>query len=98
MEVSNLPTLLAAAWLTPLASFVVIVLFGKSLGPHGKFAGFISIGAIVTSFVLSCIALFGIWLPTHPLVDASHHGAEHGESHGEGEHEHEGNAGDHDEV
>jgi NADH-quinone oxidoreductase subunit L len=98
MEVSNLPTLLAAAWLTPLASFVVIVLFGKRLGHHGRFAGFISIGAIVTSFVLSCIAMFGIWLPTHPLADASHHGAEHGESHGEGEHEHESGAGDHDEV
>ena len=97
MDVSHLPTLLAAAWLLPLASFVVIVLFGKSLGPHGKYAGFISIGAIVTGFVLSCVAMFGIWLPTHPLADASHHGDAHGESHGDNEH-HDGDADKHDDV
>ncbi len=90
MEVSNLPTLLAAAWLLPLASFTVIVLFGKSLGPHGKFAGFISIGAIVASFVLSAVAMFGIWLPAHPLSDAAHL------EHGDGEHR-EGGVEEHDE-
>ena len=72
MTLENLPTLLAAAWLTPLASFVVIVLLGKRLGHHGKFAGYISVGAIVTSFILSFIAMFGIWLPNHPLPDAAH--------------------------
>ncbi|RIK87287.1 MAG: NADH-quinone oxidoreductase subunit L [Planctomycetota bacterium] len=75
MDASALPTLLAIAWLTPLASFTVIVLLGKSLGPHGKYAGYISVGAILVSTVMSLVALFGAWLPNHPLADASHHGA-----------------------
>ncbi|HEX6961796.1 MAG TPA: hypothetical protein VF175_08020, partial [Lacipirellula sp.] len=88
MEIANLPTLLAIAWLTPLASFVVILLLGKRLGHHGKFAGYISVGAILTSAVLSFVAMFGMWLPEHPLSDASHHG-EHHEEGGEQDGEHE---------
>jgi NADH-quinone oxidoreductase subunit L len=93
MDISDLPTLLAAAWLTPLASFVVIVLFGKSLGPHGKFAGYLSVGAIVTSAILSFTAMFGVWLPNHPLADASHHG----EQYEEGDHP-DGDDAEHDEA
>jgi NADH-quinone oxidoreductase subunit L len=83
MDVSLLPTLLGAAWLLPLASFTLIVFFGPKMGHHGKGAGFVSVGAIVTSCVLSMIAMFGVWLPHHPLSDASHHAAgdEGGESH-----------------
>ena len=74
-----LPKLLAAAWLLPLASFVVILLVGKRLGPHGKWAGFVAVGAIVSSFVLSFIAMFAVWFPHHPLGDAAHHGGHHEE-------------------
>ena len=72
---SWLPFLLGIAWLTPLASFVVIVLFGKQMGAHGKGAGIVSVMAIVVSCVLSLIAMFGVWLPNHPVVEA-HHGDE----------------------
>ena len=34
-----LPTLLGLAWLLPLASFVLIVFFGKRMGHGGKAAG-----------------------------------------------------------
>ena len=71
--VTTLPTLLLWAWLLPLASFVVIVFLGKFMGPAGKFAGYVATGAIGTSCLLSLIALFGVWLPSHPLADASHH-------------------------
>ena len=42
-----LPTLLATAWLLPLASFVLIVFFGKRMGHGGKAAGWLATGAIV---------------------------------------------------
>src|SRR5262245_51325078 len=74
-----LPMLLGAAWLTPLAAFCIIVLFGPKMGHHGKGGGYLSVAAIVTSCVLSFIAMFGVWLPNHPLGAAAHHGAGHEE-------------------
>jgi NADH-quinone oxidoreductase subunit L len=75
---STLPALLAIATLLPLASFVVIVLAGGRMGPHGKYAGHMATAAIVSSFVLSLIALVGVWLPNHPLQAADHAaGSEH---------------------
>jgi NADH:ubiquinone oxidoreductase subunit 5 (subunit L)/multisubunit Na+/H+ antiporter MnhA subunit len=86
MEPSHLlPLLLGAAWLTPLAAFCIIVLFGPKMGHHGKGGGYLSVAAIVTSCILSFIAMFGVWLPNHPLTAASHHGAESEGEHGSGE-------------
>jgi hypothetical protein len=48
---STLPTLLGLAWLLPLASFVLIVFFGKYMGKHGKGASYVAAGAIITAFV-----------------------------------------------
>src|SRR5690242_17192767 len=67
---SLLSTLLGAAWLLPLVSFALIVFFGKRMGKGGKLAGYVACGAIMTSCVLSLIALFGVWLPNHPLPKA----------------------------
>jgi proton-translocating NADH-quinone oxidoreductase chain L len=69
---STLPFLLACAWLIPLASFVTILLFGKYMGPGGKFGGYLATMAIVTSAALSWFAMFGVWLPNYPLKDAAH--------------------------
>ena len=69
---TTLPTLLLLAWLLPLASFVLIVFFGKHMGTAGRYAGHVATGAIVGSCVLSLFALFGVWLPGHPLDDANH--------------------------
>ncbi len=74
-SLSWLPTLLGAAWLAPLVAFVVIVFVGKRLGPHGKYAGYLSVAAIVASTVLSLTAMFGVWLPNHPLMASAHHEA-----------------------
>ena len=71
------------AWLVPLASFVLILFFGKHMGAHGKFAGHLATLAIVSSAVLSFTAMFGVWLPSHPLPDPVHHGEG---GHEEGEH------------
>jgi len=62
-----LPTLLGTAWLLPLASFVLIVFFGKRMGHGGKAAGWLATGAVVSSFVLSLSALI-CWLSVHPLT------------------------------
>ncbi|MBN1911265.1 MAG: NADH-quinone oxidoreductase subunit L [Pirellulales bacterium] len=70
-----LPVLLATAWLLPLGSFALIVLFGPWMGRRGVGAGYLATGAIVVSFVLSLIALLG-WLSHHPIADAGHHAAE----------------------
>ncbi|MCC7475330.1 MAG: NADH-quinone oxidoreductase subunit L [Pirellulales bacterium] len=86
-----LPKLLLVAWLMPLASFAVISIaysVPQFLGVKvryatQKYAAYLAIGAIVGGFVLSCIGLFGYWLPAHSLHAASH--AE-GESEGAGEH------------
>lgn len=74
---STLPFLLMLAWLTPLASFVAIVLFGKYMGPHGKFGGYLATLAIVTSAVLSFTGM-GVWLSSNPIKVTHHveHGAE----------------------
>ena len=79
MDLSWLPKLLLIAWLTPLVSFVAILLFGKKMGPHGRGAGIVATGAIVLAAICSFTALFGVWLPNHPLSSASHHEVEHGE-------------------
>ena len=90
----NLSTLLMWAWLLPLASFVLILFFGKRMGSHGRLAGNLATGAILTSAVLSFSALFGVWLPANPLPDPVHHGEEHAEEgHSEGEHAEEGEHG-----
>jgi NADH-quinone oxidoreductase subunit L len=67
----TLPVLLGIAWLLPLASFVVIVLFGSRMGKHGEYAAWLATGAILTGFLLSVVALGG-WLAQHPPVDAHH--------------------------
>ncbi len=64
-----IPTLLALAWLLPLASFTVIVLMGRRLGRNGVAAGYIATGAIGTACVLSVIAMV-IWLSYYPPVDS----------------------------
>jgi NADH-quinone oxidoreductase subunit L len=76
----TLAKLLLIAWLLPLASFTVIVIgytIPLMLGLRvryetQKFAGYIAIVAIVAAFVLSATAMFGYWLPDHPLKAAAH--------------------------
>ena len=76
MEYSTIPTLLGLAWLTPLASFVVILFFGTKMGHHGKNAAWVATAAIVTSLLLSLVAA-GQWFAAHPVVAVDHggHGA-----------------------
>jgi NADH-quinone oxidoreductase subunit L len=62
-----LPKLLATAWLLPLASFVLIVFFGKRMGHGGKAAGLLATGAIVGGFVTSLCALI-CWLRIYGLT------------------------------
>ena len=61
-----LPVLLAVAVLLPLASFVAILLFGPQMGIAGELGAHVATGAILSSLVLSLIAL-GVWvsIPTH---------------------------------
>jgi NADH:ubiquinone oxidoreductase subunit 5 (subunit L)/multisubunit Na+/H+ antiporter MnhA subunit len=80
---AQLPLLLGLAWLTPLASFGLILFFGPRMGPHGRNAAWVATAAIVTSLVLSLTA-FIVWLGAHP-VTAAHHGG-HGDHGGHGEH------------
>ncbi|MEX0977999.1 MAG: NADH-quinone oxidoreductase subunit L, partial [Pirellulales bacterium] len=84
----TLPILFGLAWLLPLASFALIVLFGPRMGKAGIRAGYVATGAILASFVLSAFALFFVWLPNydlpaeeHPAAAASSHGNEHGAGH-----------------
>src|SRR5688572_15107796 len=86
-----LPMLLGIAWLLPLASFALIVLFGPRMGKHGVLAGYVATGAIVGSFVLSAAALV-LWLGERgPTGNVSHAAEAHGaEAHGaevQGEHQ-----------
>ncbi len=76
---SKIPTLLACAWLLPLASFVIILVGGRKLGRAGRGAAWIACGAIVGSFCLSTIALAGwLWInPLAPPADHAHHGPAH---------------------
>ncbi|MEX2317444.1 MAG: NADH-quinone oxidoreductase subunit L [Pirellulales bacterium] len=83
--VSTLPVLFGLAWLLPLASFALIVLFGPRMGKAGIKAAYVATGAILASFVLSVFALFFVWLPNYDLpaeeqsaTTASSHGNEHG--------------------
>ncbi|HWA97251.1 MAG TPA: NADH-quinone oxidoreductase subunit L [Pirellulales bacterium] len=76
---SLLPTLLAAAWLLPLASFALIVLFGPKMGKSGILASYVATGAIVTGCVLSTASLI-VWCATAPAaVEHEDHEA-HGHS------------------
>ncbi|MEX2187528.1 MAG: NADH-quinone oxidoreductase subunit L [Pirellulales bacterium] len=92
---TTLPSLLAFAWLLPLASFVIVWLFGPRLGPAGKHAGYVATGAILGSFVLSLIALVS-WTGTHGVFVAGHHdevqaaaeGADHHDDHAHEGHDH----------
>ncbi|HUY34199.1 MAG TPA: NADH-quinone oxidoreductase subunit L [Pirellulales bacterium] len=52
-----LPFLLGLAWLLPLASFTLIVLFGPRMGAHGVAASYLATGAIGSGFLLSVVAL-----------------------------------------
>jgi proton-translocating NADH-quinone oxidoreductase chain L len=67
-----LPRLLAAAWLLPLVSFVLILFIGPKLGKAGKGAGYVATGAIILAFVLSAAAL-GFWSSHNPLTTVEHH-------------------------
>jgi NADH-quinone oxidoreductase subunit L len=71
---STLPLLLGTAWLLPLLSFALIVLFGGRMGKAGRGAGFVATGAIVAAFMLSAAALT-IWLSHHPIERPEEHAA-----------------------
>ncbi len=66
-----LPLLLGLAWLLPLGSFALIVLFGPRMGRAGRGAGLLATGAVLTSLVLSLAALL-VWLYAHPIPSPSH--------------------------
>jgi NADH:ubiquinone oxidoreductase subunit 5 (subunit L)/multisubunit Na+/H+ antiporter MnhA subunit len=96
---AQLPLLLGLAWLAPLASFVAILFFGPTMGPHGRNAAWVATAAIVTSFVLS-LAAFAVWLgghPVHPVAHGGHAVAHDGaDGHGSaGGHGHDEAHGDH---
>ena len=78
METTLIPSLLALAWLLPLASFAVIVLLGRRLGRNGIAAGYIATGTIAAACVLSVSAML-VWLypPDAPPVVTSGSHAEH---------------------
>ncbi len=57
----TLPILLGLAWLLPLASFALILFFGRRMGKAGHCAGYVATGAIMSGFVLSAISLI-LWL------------------------------------
>src|SRR5262245_1441256 len=67
----TLPLLLGLAWLLPLASFTLIVLFGPRMGKHGRGAGLLATAAIVGACVLSMIALVG-WIGGHGTGVGAH--------------------------
>ena len=77
MNPSLLPTLLLLAWLAPLASFTLILFFGPRMGKAGKGAGYLATGAILTSCLLSLVALFGVWLPNQGIAAPESHAAEY---------------------
>ncbi|HEX7380074.1 MAG TPA: NADH-quinone oxidoreductase subunit L [Pirellulales bacterium] len=70
---SSLPLLLGMAWLLPLLSFTLIVLFGQRMGKHGVGASYLATFSIVVGFLFSAISL-GLWLYANPLSAA--HAAE----------------------
>ncbi len=76
MELSTLlPTLLGIAWLLPLASFALIVLFGPRMGKHGSGAAYVATSAIVIGAVCSWFSL-ACWLGNYGTKPAEH-GAAH---------------------
>ena len=71
-----LPTILGAAVLLPLISFVVIVLFGAAMRKAHVPTNYIATGAILGSFVLSFIAMC-IWLSANGMPEVHEHHEEH---------------------
>ena len=56
--------LLGLAWLLPLASFALIVLFGPRMGKAGVTAGYLATGAIVHVVrCCRCLRCCCVWLP-----------------------------------
>ncbi len=93
---STLPLLLGTAWLLPLASFALILIFGPWMGKAGRGAGFVATAAILAAFVLSSAALT-VWLAANPLAASEKHdsieqGKETAENHATDNHAAEGNA------
>ncbi|HEV7226365.1 MAG TPA: NADH-quinone oxidoreductase subunit L, partial [Pirellulales bacterium] len=94
MELSALlPILLGIAWLLPLASFTLIVLFGPRMGKHGVGASYlatsaIAIGALCSWFSLFCwFGHFGFKPAEHGAEGHADASAEHaGEEHAGTEH------------
>ena len=70
-----LPKLLGLAWLLPLASFALIVFWGRRMGKGGKCAGYLATLAIGCSTVLSFAALID-WIGHNPLP-SPHEAAQH---------------------
>jgi NADH-quinone oxidoreductase subunit L len=68
---STLSNLLLIAWLLPLASFCVLLFFGRRMGAAGRGAAYVATGAIVAGFVLSLVAMI-CWIDVHG-VSAGHH-------------------------
>jgi NADH-quinone oxidoreductase subunit L len=58
---STLPLLLGLAWLLPLGSFALILLFGPKMGRAGKNAAHVATAAIVAACGLSFVSLV-LWL------------------------------------
>ena len=73
----TLPMLLGLAWLLPLVSFALIVLFGPRMGKCGHCAAYLATLAIIAAFVLSASALV-LWLMQYPLTGAAHGSGAHG--------------------
>ena len=74
MDITALPLLLALAWLLPLASFVLILFFGRRMGKSGYYASYVATAAVMTSFALSLAALV-LWLWQNPLSTGEGHHA-----------------------
>ncbi len=75
--VEYLPTILGAAVLLPLVSFVVIVLFGAAMRKAHVPTNYIATGAIMGSFVLAFTAMC-IWLSSNGMpVVHDHNGDDH---------------------
>ncbi|MFC1757239.1 NADH-quinone oxidoreductase subunit L [Planctomycetota bacterium] len=80
---STLAILLGLAVLSPLLSFVLILLFGPYMGNKGKQAGYCATLFILLSCVLSMVAL-ATWIGANPPQDAHHHHSSHeGDVHGD---------------
>lgn len=76
---SQIVLLALIAWLIPLASFLVILLFGPRLGRFGRSAGYLATGAIVASFL--CVGVAAVFWFWHFPVRISYHAEEEIHSH-----------------